>query len=99
MVQERIEQWHFYQKIGDIFLKLAAFFKMYSAYCEDYEKAITRAKQIQREKPRFDAFIKKADSMKDVNDGLDLASFLIKPIQRLPRYVLGASRATMSNRA
>eukprot|EP01122_Echinamoeba_exundans_P007650 TRINITY_DN2399_c0_g1_i1.p1 TRINITY_DN2399_c0_g1~~TRINITY_DN2399_c0_g1_i1.p1 ORF type:complete len:704 (-),score=122.41 TRINITY_DN2399_c0_g1_i1:6-2117(-) len=88
MVQERIDQWHPHQKIGDIFLKLAAFFKMYSAYCEDYEKAITRAKQLQREKPRFDTFLKKADSMKNINDGLDLASFLIKPIQRLPRYIL-----------
>lgn len=87
MLQDRVESWHPFQRIGDIFLKLAAFFKMYSAYCEDYEKAINRAKQLQRERTSFDLFLQRTNSMKAVNDGLDLPSFLIKPIQRLPRFV------------
>jgi hypothetical protein len=38
-ISKRVEDWHENQLIGDIFLKMAPFFRIYSHYQNNYEKS------------------------------------------------------------
>eukprot|EP00029_Vermamoeba_vermiformis_P006524 TRINITY_DN2581_c0_g1_i1.p1 TRINITY_DN2581_c0_g1~~TRINITY_DN2581_c0_g1_i1.p1 ORF type:complete len:524 (-),score=114.43 TRINITY_DN2581_c0_g1_i1:11-1582(-) len=94
-IKLRMAVWTNSQKIGDVFLKMASFFKMYSVYCHDYEKSVVLIKQKTKENPQFVQFLETTSSVLDdhmtmTKDRADfsLSSFLIMPIQRVPRYIL-----------
>lgn len=85
-IEERITLWDTNtQKLGDVFLELADFFKMYTSYVNSYPAAIVTVSELKNKSLPFAEFIA---SNTEKCKGLDLASFLIQPIQRLPRYVL-----------
>jgi hypothetical protein len=48
-VRQRIETWHDNQLLGDIFLKMAPFFKMYNTYGNNYEKAVETISRCQQD--------------------------------------------------
>jgi len=79
----RIENWHAQQCIGDVFLTLAPFLKMYSQYCANFNRAtetIIALRQNNREFVRFEQ-----------SHPLPLyriESYLILPVQRIPRYFM-----------
>eukprot|EP01133_Synstelium_polycarpum_P021330 gene21330-25617_t len=82
-IQDRMTTWFSNKRMGDIFLKLAPYLKMYTEYVSNYDKAITKLKQKSDESKDFAVFLKKIST--DSAFGLDLTSLLIMPVQRIPR--------------
>lgn len=72
------------QCIGDVFLKYAPYFKMYSDYVQNYDESSMMVKSL--EKNSAWCKFNKTVSENERSCGLKLPSFLIMPIQRIPRY-------------
>lgn len=73
--------------LGDLFLEMTPYFKLYPTYVSDFEQQSKLIKEERASNPAFAAFLEK--QFKLLNDpSQDLASMLITPIQRLPRYLL-----------
>ncbi len=80
------------QCFGDLFVRFGPYFKMYSMYCNNYEAGSKLLEQLQHKKnekkyDKFQQFCAETTKDKRVR-GQQLASFLIMPIQRIPRYKL-----------
>jgi len=72
--------------VGDIFVKMSDFLKVYTQYVNNYNVALVTVNQLKKNE-KFAHFLQNA--LKDPRClGLDLTAFLILPIQRIPRYVL-----------
>ncbi|KAL9646296.1 hypothetical protein ABK040_009983 [Willaertia magna] len=85
-LEERVNNWNKDQLIGDIFIKLHQTFKLYTIYSTKYETAIeTFAKYKDNKLFKNFLYIRRKDYY---SHGEQLQSFLIKPIQRIPRYIL-----------
>jgi len=88
-LEKKMDKWPTVQ-IGECFLKIAPLLKVYSGYINNYNNAIT-AIETAKKGTKFTAFLDKTKndvtSMKET-EGRDLNSYLIMPIQRIPRYAL-----------
>ncbi|KAL6051201.1 hypothetical protein QOT17_019340 [Balamuthia mandrillaris] len=73
--------------LSDILLSVFPFMKIYSQYCTRQDKATELRLKLVKENSKFKSFLKKAQQNKRCNNQ-DLGSFLIMPIQRIPRYKL-----------
>ncbi|KAG5438519.1 hypothetical protein PCANB_002623 [Pneumocystis canis] len=73
--------------LGDIFLQMGPFMKMYSIYCRNFSSALGTIEHELKENSLFNAFMKKPELKKACN-GLDLQSCLLSIVQRIPRYKL-----------
>jgi hypothetical protein len=71
-------------QIGTTLLHYAPQFRIYQSYLENYDDAIKTLGQVRREKADFDFFCR----LQEKCEGMSLESFLIMPVQRLPRYLL-----------
>jgi RhoGEF domain len=71
-------------KIGDIFVDLAPFLKVYTNYSNGYDAA-ERMFRKWNDCAEFRSFL---GSRRSAEGSLDLNSLLIAPVQRVPRYVL-----------
>ncbi len=80
----RCEQLDTQARLGDLFLKWGPFFKIYITYCNNHERAAHMYLAL-REEPRFGAWLENTRTLTQV-DPLD--SYLIRPVQRIPRYLL-----------
>jgi hypothetical protein len=85
-MESRLGLWPSVQRVGDIFKDMAPLMKLYYRYIRDFEKMQQRLAEIQHQRPDFDQFIQKV--ARERAGGLTLLSFLIMPVQRLPRYEL-----------
>lgn len=72
--------------LGDIFSFIAPFFKTYTRYCNNYDHAL-QTLNAKRADPEFKELIHVMDR-DDRTSRLGLTSYLIMPIQRIPRYRL-----------
>ena len=70
--------------IGQVFLKYADYLKMYSAYISNYSASLTLVSRLSSQSA-FNRFLT-AQRQRPQAHGLDLMSYLIQPIQRIPRY-------------
>lgn len=70
--------------MGSTLLYFAPQFRIYQPYLENYDDAVKRLKQIREKNADFDLFLKVTEKC----EGMSLESFLIMPVQRLPRYLL-----------
>lgn len=72
-----------------VFAEMVPFLRAYAGYCSTYSSAIQLVKQLSegRANPKFAKFLQRVSSVPQCR-GLDLASFLIKPPQRLCKYPL-----------
>ncbi|CAG8468194.1 9699_t:CDS:10, partial [Ambispora leptoticha] len=71
--------------VGDIFLDMGPFFKMYSLYVKNFNSALAAIDVQLRENPTFSSFLR--DVIKTGQcKGLTLQAYLIMPVQRIPRY-------------
>lgn len=71
-------------RIGSVFKDFSPYFRMFSTYLGSYEKAIALKEELCEKNRKFASFIDEA--RKDPRcQGLDLQSFLITPVQRIPR--------------
>jgi len=73
--------------LGPLFIKYAPFFKMYITYCNSHQKAVNELRKLLKKKSLFKDFVESARKYPRTK-GLDIESFLIMPIQRIPRYTL-----------
>ena len=89
-LEKRLEAWDpFTSGLGDLFQRYAPLFKIYDEYSRSYEYA-TKTIDTQRKSSKvFAAFFEKcaADNAKRLKQS-NFESFMIMPIQRVPRYVL-----------
>ncbi|KAF9288028.1 hypothetical protein BGZ68_000925 [Mortierella alpina] len=71
--------------IGDIFIEIAPFLKMYSNYVKTYTSALTHINECMSRNDRFAEFIKITTKRPECKN-LDFQSYLMLPVQRIPRY-------------
>lgn len=86
---ERVEKWDEEVLIGGFLIQMVSFLRSYSAYVNNYTLAIKVMSQCE-EQPQFQEMM---ESLKNTlaDDGMKLQSlysYLIMPIQRIPRYLL-----------
>lgn len=86
-LRERLKAWHDKQLLGDVLLDLTPFLKMYTQYTGNYERAVELLDEYENDNKAFISFMNKAYE-NPVRQGQNLRSFLIMPIQRIPRYKL-----------
>jgi len=76
-------EWSFHQPVGDLFLRMCGFLRLYTHYAETYTQIEEALEQLRKEK-KFMNFIK--DKWPNLDPVVKLSSLLITPIQRIPRY-------------
>ena len=84
-INARVKQWSDVQLIGDVFLKMAPYFKIYNDYSNMYETNVSLISKCQ-EDPQFVAQIERIQET--LPEVVGFESLLIMPVQRIPRYTL-----------
>eukprot|EP00732_Lithocolla_globosa_P002338 Lithocolla_globosa_v1_NODE_1510_length_2521_cov_10.159773.p1 type:complete len:669 gc:universal NODE_1510_length_2521_cov_10.159773:510-2516(+) len=86
-LQERVNTPDFKKdlRFGDVFLKLCPFLKLYSVYSSNYDTANALFQKLMKENTVFAQFVTEAEELPETK-GLKFQSFLIMPVQRVPRY-------------
>ena len=88
-IRKRLHAWQtkpFTTCVGDIFVRCSPALKSYTEYVNGYNDALMVVQQYEKN-ALFRSFITKTQENPRCR-GLDLLSFLIMPVQRLPRYVM-----------
>lgn len=86
-LEQRVLKWNVHQCLGDIFLQIAGYLKIYSQYVSHYNEAMRVLTECKKQKP----FRKFLDELKKKSHDLEhrgLEDYLIRPVQRIPRYHL-----------
>ncbi len=78
--------WH-YKVVFEQAKKETCFFKIYFEYLNNFTVSMAEVKKLKQSNETFKDFILKIRKNKNYGN-LDLEDFLIKPVQRLPKYVL-----------
>ncbi|KAJ1942095.1 hypothetical protein FBU59_003301, partial [Linderina macrospora] len=73
--------------VGDIFVRIAPFLKMYSLYLRNFRSGLASISQWLSENREFAEFLQTANSAPECR-GLSFQSYLLLPVQRIPRYKL-----------
>ncbi|KAN0055736.1 hypothetical protein ACTA71_011622 [Dictyostelium dimigraforme] len=79
--------WRVYQKISDLFLQISAFLKVYTSYVQNYNTALETLEELKKKDKQFIQVLNEQKESQQIN-GKDITSFLIQPVQRVPRYYL-----------
>jgi len=81
-----VEQWHENTLIAPLFIEMCSWLNIYVKYCNNYDDSLVLLEKCQKN----ELFLKFMDSIADSKDlkKLTLESFLIAPVQRVPRYEL-----------
>jgi len=87
VIEERMNGWDVRPEIGDIFSEKTAFIKLYKHYINGFDKSVISIKELKERHPKFKEFLAKLEFTPKLS-GLGLQSYLILPVQRIPRYVL-----------
>eukprot|EP01087_Luapelamoeba_hula_P006534 TRINITY_DN1660_c0_g1_i2.p1 TRINITY_DN1660_c0_g1~~TRINITY_DN1660_c0_g1_i2.p1 ORF type:complete len:888 (-),score=159.27 TRINITY_DN1660_c0_g1_i2:4-2667(-) len=82
-LERRIEGWNEESIVGDIFLTIAPFLKMYKEYENNYDKALNLLTDYMADL----GFAKAVEDIERVSN-VRIEGVLIMPIQRIPRYPL-----------
>ena len=72
-------------QVASVVLRLCDYLRMYTAYLQNYPSALSTL-DAQRKNRAFQTFL--TDARKRSPSSLDLMSYLIMPVQRVPRYEL-----------
>jgi FYVE/RhoGEF/PH domain-containing protein 5/6 len=78
-MEERIEAWPSESRFADIFIEKAPVLRLYTDYLNNYEQQVLLLTKLEK-KPAFMQYIKACKAK------MNLANYLILPVQRLPRY-------------
>eukprot|EP01114_Cavostelium_apophysatum_P018021 TRINITY_DN5486_c0_g1_i1.p1 TRINITY_DN5486_c0_g1~~TRINITY_DN5486_c0_g1_i1.p1 ORF type:complete len:583 (-),score=165.26 TRINITY_DN5486_c0_g1_i1:50-1798(-) len=84
--EERLANWEWRTPLSDIFLDMMAFLKTYINFVNNYNSALSTLQKL-RKIPEFAAWLSETEKKPECK-GNTIESFLIMPIQRIPRYVL-----------
>lgn len=84
-IQQVVDNWDESSTIGDIFVRVAPFMKMYNQYSNRYDQALSTLTKCMKNE-EFQLLVEEIDGTTKL--GSRLESLLIAPIQRIPRYTL-----------
>ena len=86
MLEDKMEGWNEQSCLGEVFCTFWVGYTkdVYSMYINNFDSALDLYYKLMDENPQFNAFV--MSSKKQI--GLDLSSYLIMPVQRMPRYLL-----------
>jgi len=88
MLQARLQKWFENgQMLGDIFLRFTDFLKVYTAYVNNYNESMSTMQDQMINTPQFSETLQQCREHASVG-GMEMSSYLIMPIQRIPRYVM-----------
>lgn len=87
-ISKRHASWDEHQKIGDVFEKVAPYFKLYNEYSNNYEQALQLYDKMREKDLAFKNILDVAEAEAEMQGVLRFANLLILPIQRVPRYNL-----------
>ena len=87
LLSAKMRNWSSKQTIGDVFVYMADWFKVYTDYINNYDHSQSTLLRCKEESPRFAQFLYER-SIEPICALRGLESFLVAPIQRLPRYGL-----------
>eukprot|EP01125_Pyxidicula_operculata_P004527 TRINITY_DN170_c1_g1_i2.p1 TRINITY_DN170_c1_g1~~TRINITY_DN170_c1_g1_i2.p1 ORF type:complete len:534 (-),score=121.18 TRINITY_DN170_c1_g1_i2:4-1605(-) len=85
-LKDRVENWNSNPKIGDVLQQVALFLPYYSSYSLNFENSNTMLSELM-EKKQFISFLE-SNKQNYPEIQQDISSYLIMPIQRIPRYRL-----------
>jgi len=83
-LEERIGSWSPESKLGDLFIDQTDFLVRYRHYINNYNTALATLQQNMKI-PEFKAFVQAREAQPECQHS-DLQTFLLGPIQRIPRY-------------
>ncbi|KAJ3151792.1 Rho guanine nucleotide exchange factor 4 [Geranomyces variabilis] len=86
MFEERVAQASVVEMIGDIFIRVSDFLKMYTMYCRNHPLALMKLQAVRQTKS-VAKFLDQCAATPEARN-LNLANFLIKPVQRICKYPL-----------
>ncbi|KAJ3147126.1 Rho guanine nucleotide exchange factor 4 [Geranomyces michiganensis] len=86
MFEERVAQASVVEMIGDIFIRVSDFLKMYTMYCRNHPLALMKLQAVRQTKS-VAKFLDQCAATPEAKN-LNLANFLIKPVQRICKYPL-----------
>lgn len=86
MLEDKMEGWNDQCCLGDLFCTFFVGYTkdVYSTYINNFDSALDLYYKLMDENPDFNAFV----MTRKKSLGLDLSSYLIMPVQRIPRYLL-----------
>jgi uncharacterized protein Yka (UPF0111/DUF47 family) len=76
------------QKLGQVFFEYINYFKTYGNYCNDFDKIAALIRNQKKSDKKTNDLISKLEHEVKRDGGKDLNSYLILPVQRVPRYSL-----------
>jgi len=85
-LERRITSFNKNTTLGDYIYSMADFLRCYPQYVNGYDVAI-EILTVLEEQPAFVDFLRKLTNNQELK-GLNLYSYLIMPVQRIPRYIL-----------
>lgn len=86
-LKPRVQDWSPQQRLGDIFLQICGFLKVYTNYVANYNLSIHTLNRCRTKKDKFAQWLAEKEAANELN-GLKLGALLILPVQRIPRYQL-----------
>ncbi|XP_063691958.1 FYVE, RhoGEF and PH domain-containing protein 4-like [Bolinopsis microptera] len=92
-LEERLNNWHHVQKIGDLFSGFkeetkGGLFKVYLSYITHFPLLFEKLSKMSTTNERFRHYIQKCRQEVAACQRLSLLSLLYNPIQRLPQYLM-----------
>mmetsp|Transcript_32508 Transcript_32508/g.55633 ORF Transcript_32508/g.55633 Transcript_32508/m.55633 type:complete len:269 (+) Transcript_32508:3-809(+) len=89
LLQKRIgKNWDDAATVGDIFTQKMDIFQIYRSYLVNYNISIVALQALKQKKAKFKQLVNKFQRIQMRTSRLNLESFLIMPVQRIPRYLL-----------
>ncbi|CAD8093187.1 unnamed protein product [Paramecium sonneborni] len=84
-IQQILQKYRHFIIISQQFKNQIPFFKIYYEYCSRFQ--LENINKLRKDKAEFNSYIQNIEANGILN-GLTFESFLVKPVQQLPRYVL-----------
>ncbi|KAL6070868.1 Dbly domain-containing protein [Balamuthia mandrillaris] len=86
-LKKEVEGGNARDSLGQLFIELASYLKMYSTYVNNYDEAIRILMELRMNNPEWKNFTAKQRALPESRN-LSLEDYLIQPVQRVPRYRL-----------
>eukprot|EP01124_Arcella_intermedia_P000717 TRINITY_DN10393_c0_g1_i1.p1 TRINITY_DN10393_c0_g1~~TRINITY_DN10393_c0_g1_i1.p1 ORF type:complete len:1142 (-),score=278.39 TRINITY_DN10393_c0_g1_i1:110-3535(-) len=88
VLKNALQCWNFETSVGQIFLHHGNFIKQYEPYLKNYVTSLVYVFAYKKKNPEFANLISKFEESQSETTMLKTPSFLIMPVQRIPRYIL-----------
>jgi len=83
-----MEDWKDLSNLGDFFLQKLDFLHEYKTYIHNYNASFVACHYLTKKNPQFSKQVDQFEIDQRKSSYLNLESFLIMPVQRVPRYIL-----------